>query len=335
MASGGDRHPCRPAEGPPPPARHRLRPRRSGRTEGVGALDPVTAPARCAGPGRQTRAGTDPALRRPRSGSRPHHPQRGLRALLGPVRAGRKRARVAGGAVAQHRNRRVARIRLPQPGPRAADRVPDLGPGLPAAGVLRRIRGREPARGGRAPHEAAPDARRARARGDALQRAGSPTGRRARCLPAVRQRIQRRAEPAAGDRALGTRGGNGMTPFARIRIKWGSGAVSAALDDTPTARALVAALPLKSSASTWGDEVYFAVQVEARLEPGARQIVEPGTVCFWTEGGALALPFGRTPISDDTRPKLVSRCNVLGRIEDDASKLASVRAGDAITVTRE
>jgi hypothetical protein len=126
-----------------------------------------------------------------------------------------------------------------------------------------------------------------------------------------------------------------MKPLARIRIEWKRGAASATLADTPTARALIAALPLKSSASTWGEEVYFDVPVEAKLEADARQIVEPGAVCFWTEGGALALPFGRTPISEDTRPKLVSRCNVLGKIEGDAQALASVRAGDPITVSLE
>lgn len=126
-----------------------------------------------------------------------------------------------------------------------------------------------------------------------------------------------------------------MKPFARIRIEWAGGTASAALEDTPTARALVAALPLKSSACTWGDEVYFEVPVEAKLEADARQIVEPGTVCFWTEGGALALPFGRTPISDDARPKLASRCNVLGRLDGDARVLASLRAGDPITVSLE
>ena len=126
-----------------------------------------------------------------------------------------------------------------------------------------------------------------------------------------------------------------MTPFARIRIAWPGGALSATLEDTPTVRALIAALPAKARASTWGEEVYFDVPVKTKLETGARQIVEAGTVCFWTEGGALALPFGRTPISEDARPKLVSRCNVLGRIEGDAGALASVRAGDPITVALE
>lgn len=127
----------------------------------------------------------------------------------------------------------------------------------------------------------------------------------------------------------------GMKPRARIRIEWKGGAVSAALEDTPTARALIAALPVESRASTWGEEVYFEVPVKATLEANARQIVEPGTVCFWTEGNALALPFGRTPISEDARPKLASRCNVLGKIEGEARALASVRAGDPITVSME
>ncbi len=126
-----------------------------------------------------------------------------------------------------------------------------------------------------------------------------------------------------------------MKPLARIRIEWKGGAVSAALEDTPTARALVAALPVTSSASTWGDEVYFEVPVRAKLEANARQVVEPGTVCFWTDGNALALPFGRTPISDDARPKLVSRCNVLGRIEGDCRELGKIHAGDMITVIKE
>jgi hypothetical protein len=123
--------------------------------------------------------------------------------------------------------------------------------------------------------------------------------------------------------------------FARIRIAWRKDAAVAALEDTPTTRALVAALPIKARAQTWGEEVYFEIPVKAALENDAKQVVVPGTVCFWVEGGSLALPWGRTPISEGEEPRLVTHCNVLGKIDGDARQLASVRSGDAITVTME
>jgi hypothetical protein len=122
---------------------------------------------------------------------------------------------------------------------------------------------------------------------------------------------------------------------ARIKISWPKGALSAMLDDTPTARALVATLPVTASAQTWGEEVYFEIPVEAPLERDAKQVVPPGTVCFWAEGSSLALPWGRTPLSEGDEPKLVTRCNVLGGIDGDPRQLASVSSGDAITVTLE
>ena len=123
--------------------------------------------------------------------------------------------------------------------------------------------------------------------------------------------------------------------YARIRIAWPKGVASATLEDTPTARALVAALPVKARAQTWGEEVYFEVPVAAKLEAGAKQVVPPGTVCFWTEGSALALPWGRTPVSQGEESRLVTRCNVLGAIDGDPRRLASVRSGDEIGISLE
>jgi len=117
-----------------------------------------------------------------------------------------------------------------------------------------------------------------------------------------------------------------------LRIELGELSVAVRLEDTPTARAILAALPFESRAQTWGEEVYFATPVSAKLEPGARQVVEPGTVCFWTQGDAIALPFGRTPISTDARPKLANPCNVLGRVLGDPGALARVKAGDRVKV---
>ncbi|MER7955662.1 cyclophilin-like fold protein [Streptomyces sp. NPDC056470] len=120
----------------------------------------------------------------------------------------------------------------------------------------------------------------------------------------------------------------------QIRISWPAGHTTATLDETPTSKALVGALPISSTARTWGEEVYFDTPVSTAVESGARQVVEPGTVAFWTEGDALALPYGPTPISRGSECRLASPCNVLGSLDGDARVLATVRDGDPIRVER-
>jgi hypothetical protein len=118
----------------------------------------------------------------------------------------------------------------------------------------------------------------------------------------------------------------------RIKMTLGNLELCAVLNETPNVSRLVEALPCSSRANTWGDEVYFAVPVSAFLEPDATDVVEPGTVCFWTEGNSLALPFGPTPVSHEDECRLVTKVNVLGRIEGDPSVLGQVASGDAVTV---
>ncbi|MGW7362194.1 cyclophilin-like family protein [Streptomyces sp. NPDC054841] len=129
----------------------------------------------------------------------------------------------------------------------------------------------------------------------------------------------------------------------KIRISWPAGQLTATLEETPTSKALAGALPVSSTAHTWGEEVYFTVfsrgttpgapgSVSPALEADARQVVDPGTVAFWTEGDALALPYGPTPISQGDKPRLASPCNILGRIDGDPRVLATVRPGDPIRV---
>ena len=119
----------------------------------------------------------------------------------------------------------------------------------------------------------------------------------------------------------------------KLLLKSGSLSLAIELNDTPTSRAVFEAAPFEARAQTWGEEVYFETPVSARLEADARQVVEPGTVCFWTQGDALALPFGRTPISTDDKPKLANPCNVLGSMKEFAL-LKKIRAGDKVKVER-
>jgi hypothetical protein len=121
----------------------------------------------------------------------------------------------------------------------------------------------------------------------------------------------------------------------KLAVSLGAVRVVIALNDSPTAKALAEAAPFESSANTWGEEVYFSTPVSARREADAKQVVDPGTACFWPDGDAIALPFGRTPISTDERPKLASPCNIIGRVEGDAKALAKVRSGAKIRVELE
>jgi hypothetical protein len=120
--------------------------------------------------------------------------------------------------------------------------------------------------------------------------------------------------------------------MARIRIAWKGGEVIANLRESPSVNQLVKILPCEANASTWGDEVYFELPLALELEADAQQVVEPGTVCFWVEGHSLALPFGPTPASKGQESRLVTRCNVLGKIEGDPRELKKVKAGTAIRV---
>src|SRR5262249_56117148 len=176
------------------------------------------------------------------------------------LRGCRARAALAGAARAFHRDRRLARARVPGPGCREAPRSPGRGPGISAAALLRRLRGAGAARRRRQAPEAQARAGRAHPGGDALQRARPAAGAGSGGVSPVRERIQRCTKPRTRGRALG----EGMS-YARIRIAWPKGSLAATLDDTPTAKALVAALPLTSRAQTWAEAVYSATPLQSTL----------------------------------------------------------------------
>ncbi|HET8668982.1 MAG TPA: cyclophilin-like fold protein [Terriglobales bacterium] len=121
--------------------------------------------------------------------------------------------------------------------------------------------------------------------------------------------------------------------MARIRFNFGTFTLEAELLDTPTAKAVAAALPISSSTLTWGEEVYFDVPVEMKREAGARAVVELGEIAYWPEGPAIALGFGRTPVSKGSEIRLASPCNIFAKAIGDMKALSEVKAGTKVKVT--
>jgi uncharacterized protein len=108
------------------------------------------------------------------------------------------------------------------------------------------------------------------------------------------------------------------------------------LNDSPTAKKIYSALPFESNVSRWGDEIYFGIPIESKIENGV-EFLEKGSIAFWPPGSALCIFFGRTPASIDDRPRAAGPVNLIGNIKDkkDLYILNSFSNGQNIKVSKE
>jgi uncharacterized protein len=110
----------------------------------------------------------------------------------------------------------------------------------------------------------------------------------------------------------------------KIHITIGDLTMEGTLNDTETAKAVARILPYRAAFDTWGDEIYFATPVEARLERNADAKVAEGDLGYWPPGRAFCIFFGPTPMSTPGRIVAASPVNIIGRIHGDPSRFKSV-----------
>jgi hypothetical protein len=109
--------------------------------------------------------------------------------------------------------------------------------------------------------------------------------------------------------------------------------IRAELLDTPTAERIWAALPIYSTAETWGGAVHFETPVESGRERGAKALACAGEIAFWSEEDRVIIAFGPTPISKPGELRLPRSCNIWATALDDPTLLKAVTPGEKVSLT--
>ncbi len=120
----------------------------------------------------------------------------------------------------------------------------------------------------------------------------------------------------------------------KIRILAEDLKVEAELNESEAARGLWDALPIQAKANRWGEEIYFAIPVESRLEKGARETVTAGELGYWPPGRAFCIFFGPTPASRGDEIRAASAVNIIGKVLSDPKVFRKVQDGATVTLEK-
>jgi len=104
-----------------------------------------------------------------------------------------------------------------------------------------------------------------------------------------------------------------------------------------TFKKLLDSLPFESVAEIRGEEIYFTSPFAFSVENATLEM-DVGDIAFWPDGPAIAIFFGKTPISSGEKPVPYSPCNKIGKLADvtaDKKGLLQIKAGDKVIVKKD
>ncbi len=104
------------------------------------------------------------------------------------------------------------------------------------------------------------------------------------------------------------------------------------LRQNKTAELIKKALPINSQVQKWGDEIFFNTNITIPLENHARDVVKLGEIAYWTEGSAIAIGYGKTPVSRGDEIRLIGPCNIWADATFKRSDFKNINAGDQINL---
>ena len=118
-----------------------------------------------------------------------------------------------------------------------------------------------------------------------------------------------------------------------INIKFDNSSFEGVLNDSNTSNLIWDSLPINSSVSTWGDEIYFSIPVSDN-EDNSKEVVELGDLGYWPPGNAFCIFFGLTPASSEEEIRPASPVNILGKIIGELDSLKQVKPGESVIISR-
>tara|TARA_B100001250_G_scaffold149291_1_gene127877 strand:- start:2538 stop:2924 length:387 start_codon:yes stop_codon:yes gene_type:complete len=119
----------------------------------------------------------------------------------------------------------------------------------------------------------------------------------------------------------------------KIIIEFNNLSFEGLLNDSNTSNLIWDSLPINSSVSTWGDEIYFSIPVNEE-EEDAKEVVELGDLGFWPPGNAFCIFFGLTPASSQGEIRPASPVNIIGSINGVLDALKQVNPGESVKISR-
>ena len=118
----------------------------------------------------------------------------------------------------------------------------------------------------------------------------------------------------------------------KLILKFNSKQFEINLRNTETARLIAKSIPINSKIQMWGDEIYFNTNLQIQLEDDAKEVMQLGELAFWTEGSAIAIGYGKTPVSIGDEIRLVGPCNVWADANFQKSDFDNIKSGDEISL---
>lgn len=85
-------------------------------------------------------------------------------------------------------------------------------------------------------------------------------------------------------------------------------------------------LPITSKINTWGDEIYFPLNVHLNLNSPV-EVVTLGDIAYSKVYDAFCIFYGKTPISNNDEIVPNSPVDLIGRLEQDPSVLKELLSG--------